>query len=903
MGAVSVGYAHIKVHSYSTHTHVAITLDPEAIYSIEPIQKEKQVVGLRLNLLNLPASTTPQSVSFADSRTTKIASEKTQNGLVYSFYFSQAAQSQSVDYFNYRTKSPSQFFLDYWMKPKAIKTTVPVKSAKIEHKKHVKYVLKKKKIYPETKSEIDFAGCGQVLNPEINGFAFWKANHKPYDYRSFFNLELPDTGYVYPKVATKSHERNQDGHATKSNERNQDGGARRSKEVAHYQLAVKLYKQSQYTLTLRTIEFFENSYPNSELRGELGFLKANALVQISRILKTDRYWDQAIEMYRQLILEAPDSERAKVSLAFLVQEFMARDDFVRALEYTLLCADKQKGLTASVCRLAAGETLFSLGEYDRAERAYQAVIDQENELSKEAAFRIGEVYFVKQFWERVIFALEGALKKYPKDALKFSPIWFNLAEAYFRSKNYSEAEKWYQQYLANFPVDKTAWAAELRLVELKQLQLKKPDAKTHGRIHAEYEGIINRHPYAPGAWMAELRLSECHRNLRTDPMKEFFIDFFQNQEIHHYGHPLVDLQQVRVWIDLDEAKFHLLGKEYAKALKKVEDYRFKLKGLALQDSFLKTYSAATAGLVEQYSNNNEESKVLETVEKFNSFLQNPTPFLVGLAIAKAYLGEGKLKDAQAKLAQLEKQLHQATGFEPDDLQNLTQYRDKFHLIKGRYARTVGESSEVISKEFQSMSMEGPLLPFKYDELAQTAHDSRKWSQVIEQDSYSLNHKLEKSFLIPKQVSIYLRYLESLMRVGKYSEVVKRADEVLLRYGAYTENTQDFLKVRELRAKALVQTNKYSAALLAIDEILQSAPQHPRLGEFEFDRAKILVKIGRKNEAFETFRKLAQASTDDVWKKSAQAELDQLQWDKKVAETLTGGVAAGALPGRESDNRK
>ena len=864
--------AGIQFKSYQTHSHVSVSLDPSVGYQVEKIEKGGKTIGLRLILDNVREDLENLS-NQSDARTDTIKVTRAQAGskIIYEFQLSDKARAVGVEYFDYRNKVPAEIALDYWLKNQKEQPEGAVANVKTPPR-----ALAKKPVIQKVKTEHEssaFAGCGQSLSFNVDGGAFWKVYHVPFAYKRFFNLMPADVNYKYPLVKA---------------EKGENLGAR-SKEISHYRLAHKLFKEGKFALVLRTIEFFETQYKKSELKGELDFLRTSTLVQLSRLLRTERYMDQAIEIHKRIVLEAPDSERARLSLSFIVQQLMESGTPIFALEYALMGADSKNtgdaaDLSRWVFRLASAEALFALGEHDRAERAYQLVMDQANAISPEAAFRMGEIYSIRKFWERAVLAYERAIRQFPNDVNRFPTAWFNLAEAYFRLDRVEDAERFYVEFAKRFPNDSMIWATQLRLAELEQMKIKTPDFKRHEAVASLYEGVVNRHPYSPGAMMAELRLARCYRDLKpTDGTRQLLETFFGRREFKKFESPLVDMKEIEQWMDLTEARFHVSNANYRAALGRADDYRMKLGKIDLSDSFKKIYAEAIVGLATQLSNNANDkgAELLAAVEHYGDFAPQPEPFSYLLSIARGLQLKADHKGVEERLVALEKRLSEGNDLE----------KDWYRLLRGRQGRALGEKIERVILELSQIRDESPLAAIKYDELGRSAMEKGDFKSAVAYDNRLLESPLANKLTLERRFEVTVRRIENMGRFESPKEVARHAEYALLKFGAQTQFAPMLSRLRDLRARALYDSANFKGAVEAIGEILDAQPNHPRRNEFEFMRGKGLTKLGRDGEALEAFRKLAQAAQNDVWKKSAQAELDQIQWETNVENQLkqTGGL--------------
>ena len=323
------------------------------------------------------------------------------------------------------------------------------------------------------------------------------------------------------------------------------------------------------------------------------------------------------------------------------------------------------------------------------------------------------------------------------------------------------------------------------------------------------------------------------------------------------------------------------------ALKRADEYRLKIMKSPLAESFKKVFAQATVDLVVSLakksatpgstgSTGSGDKEVLAVVAHYGDIATKPEPLPYALAIAKARLGIGDMKGMAEELAAVEARMSEASA---DD-------KDWYHLLKGRMRRLLGEKPDQVIGELTQIREDGPLAVERFDELVQSSLHKDDLNAALTYENRLLGKGLAEKLPLEARLAAEVRRVDTLARLKNPSEAAKLGSRVLLQFGTQTQFPQLLARVRDLRAQALYDSGDYKKAVEALDEILIQTPNHPRHTEFEFKRGIGLAKLGRDNEAFETFKKLVDpAIPNDVWKKSAQAELDQLQWENKVQNLI------------------
>ncbi len=898
MLGVSTAHSETTFTNFQTHSHLVIPVDPKVTYTVEKIEQNGILQAVILKLENVTTGVVPfkNIQESKDDRTEKILMTRTpgQDGenVTLEIRFTEKAKKQGIEFFDYLSKTPLQLQFDYWLsteKPemnKVAETPIPTENHTDSKTKATKPTVnpklfsqlnKKKSIKSATvHTNTNPVGCTHGLDRNKDAMIPFKLWEIPYAYKNFFKLDSPDMRYQYP-IEKKL--------------KNENFGAR-NKEISHYRLAIKLYRDSQFALALRTIKFFETSFPKSPLKPEIEFLTANTFLKLSKLLKSERYKEKAFELFRKITIESAESDRTQLAITYFVQEYMDTGKYLKALEFANLglnfkANNKNNPLEKEVFRLAVAESLFELGEYEKAEKEFQSVIDANTPISPEAAFRVGSVFAARGFMERAAIAYESAIRRFPKNTSDFPQNWFNLSETYFKLDRLKDAQKFYSDYLEKFSTTKYISYVRYRLAEIEDLisTRSQTTAQNAIRIKNMYEDVVNKHPFSSASHMAQLRLSQCQFDDQASK-KEFYDAYFNAHQLEPFADPLVDAKDIEVAYELSQTRFYNDEKEDEEALKNIAIYRNKYVHSTLAAEFKKRFSESSERLVLKLSETDagEElgikvaKKVINLTQEYQDVLPQPGRFKYMLAILKAEFALGMMDAVAKRIPGLQGQLANATDDEKDD----------FHYLSSRFLRLSGETPEKVIVELSMVRGNenggGALSAIKLYDLAalSLARNGGKGdlSQSTAYYEMLLKNDLYKKLSRERQIGTYLQYVENLSRMGRKDDVVRWADSALIRYTLYNELSEQIMKIKEFRAQALYDLGDDKKALIAFGEILTGNPKHRRQKEFEFNRAKILARTGHEDEAMETFKKLAASSSDDVWKKSAQDELEQLQWENK-----------------------
>jgi tetratricopeptide (TPR) repeat protein len=887
-------HAQAKASSYQTHSHLQFVLEPQSNTQVEKIEKNGKVIGFKIKLYNL--TQVPQNLdeiqNFKDDRTKKIVVSQNRQAtgidLTYEIYLTDQAIEKGIEYFEYKVKTPFALQFDYWFSSSSNLSDNVSKSQNKQNNKvqiNENKILKnnqtaeksKKIIYKKTNNEKNTVSnfvskCGERLIPEENVLIHFKVWHKNFDYKSVFKMERPDQYYSYPLVDSK----------TKKNI------SPLTREIAHYKLAYKLYKEKQFALALRTIDFFNKSYPNSNLKSEVQFIKVNILIELAKVLKTNNYDDQIYDLLRQVVLEAPESKRAENALTYLIQELMTKEDYSKALEYALLSTNLKNSENKNYWyfKLAEAEALAAMREINKSEEIYNEIIAQNNVVSDQAAFRVGEIYQAKKYFERAAIAYELAFKKFKNKAGQFPTAYFNLAESYFELGRYKEALKLHEEFIKKFPNEEYTWAGRFRVALLNHMLISKPnpnEAKQRQDVSMErsehienlYAEVVNRHPYSVGGQLALAYLGQCHRNTSDDNRSQFFVNFFKTKNLKLLEDPLLEPLEVEMAFTLAESRFHNQGGKYEEAMNSVDNYRDHLKNLKSGSLLLREFQKALEGRIKLLAKAQKAQDALNLIKQYEDIMPKSLDFSVSLALADSYYQIKNYNQAEKILNDIKDNL----------LKQTTDNQDYYHYLKAMILKMKNADLNLIEQELLQISGTGMFSALKYDELALVAYQKNggkgDLTKARQYDELIIRGNLYKQLPAKRSIAVHIRYIETLTRLGEKELAVRVADETILKFGLETSLSAELFRVKELRAENLVLLGDDSKTVEALAELIQADPNYRRKEEFEFAMARSLRKLGKLSEAENLFRKIAGSAKDSIWKKSAKAELDQMEWENGI----------------------
>lgn len=180
-------------------------------------------------------------------------------------------------------------------------------------------------------------------------------------------------------------------------------------DSAQYLLGMSYFNQKEYPLALTEFDKFLSSFPTSRLSDDASFMVAFCDFKMSFRAELDQeHTLQTIEKLQNFLDDYPTSDRAE-DAQNLLQE----------------------------CR---------------------------SKLAKKA-YQTGRLYLKMKRYESALIYLKEVVNEYHNTQWA-SSARFQLAEVYFKQKKFDQAKEEYQEFLENFPQDKSAKKAKERLEKL-----------------------------------------------------------------------------------------------------------------------------------------------------------------------------------------------------------------------------------------------------------------------------------------------------------------------------------------------------------------------------------------------------------------------------------------------------
>lgn len=448
---------------------------------------------------------------------------------------------------------------------------------------------------------------------------------------------------------------------------------------------LQMFNQRSFASFIKAKKLFKKTFPQSSYDEILQYVEADTWVELWKLNKRPEYLTKAMNIYRKLIERYPSS---KITERTLIQAGLLAHDVGEYFIATKMLRRYLKNYPYSPfnnhIKIYLADSLAHLNNFDGARVVYDQVIaDDEEGTAAEAAYRLGDIYFLKQSFRRAERSYDEALTKYPKLAENFPNAIFNKAESQFNMAEYPSSLKSYQEFFKKFPTHSYSAYALTRIGELTNL-LKHDKRGAQGYYNEAFFRFRN----SMGGTIARMRsLSQRFKDMKEKELKTAIQEIREREKV-------IDLHQVDEFSAFMISDGYYGRGDYLKAANTLINY-FQVNPKPVNiKKFEKRISRSIAGEVRNLLKGGDLVSALNIIESHQkSWLSKSRRVDVQFFRAKAYEKMNLFEEALTSYDRIEKRMNGLQGTKEEIERKVFEYYPTFDQLHLRQAVTNYENGD------------------------------------------------------------------------------------------------------------------------------------------------------------------------------------------------------------------
>lgn len=799
--------------------------------------------------------------------------------------------SPEVEPFDYLTEKPSRLIVDFFkQKNSAADTTAKpagkVRTKKLSNKKVAKASLPAKKRTPASdvlvvnpngpkSADADFGHSGIFDGGDPN---FDRFSVKDYEIKEDSVIASRQKVYLdFPMLQMKSPYFQ----ILQSRTPVYEITPKDTDENKQARLLQVLFQNKRYSVYLKTADWFFQKYPNSEYDEMIRFMTADANFAIWLQTRNADDFDAAMLKYRQALEKYPQSALAERTMFLMGFATLDRGDYLGTLrQFQNLLAKRPNSSNRDIARFALADAYLKLSRFGEATQLYNE-IEKEASADKykiEAAYRQGDVNFLKKDYPGAIAQYQAALKKYPAGAPDYPNAIYNQAAASFRLKDYHQSLDTYRDFLKKFPSNEQAGYAMTRVGEL--LDILGADKR---RVMGAYLETYFRYGETPSATVARLHmLSEKMNTMKPKEVEKAVNDI---QELAKKS----DLPKMDQFATLMISEGYTHRKEYDKAINLLVDFYQQHPTTVDIHLFSQRISR---NINEELSGLVDNGKFMPALGLYNKYaetwLKGTQRIDTKYNIGRAYEQAGVFTQAETLYKDTLNKIYAIKGTPAEKERNVFEKlpsEDKLNLRLAQVTWQEQKFSEAYDflKNIKKPEALNDIEQIERVQLAATLLEKRgemdsavRYLSELLKAWSGLPHLLAEPYLSLAQLEI---------KKGDVPEAIKALQQVdHLQTDSKKVAPETHLKALSLLADLQIQKKQSDDAAETINKMLDQYGADKPLASYRYKLGEIYFKKGETQKAADAWNDLKNEKSD-FWYKLAQEQLQSAEWKNEYKKYI------------------
>jgi tetratricopeptide (TPR) repeat protein len=278
-----------------------------------------------------------------------------------------------------------------------------------------------------------------------------------------------------------------------------------SQENKEARLLQVLFEKKRHNVFLKTVEWFNKKYPDSEYKEIIDFMTADTYFSVWQEDGDIKSFDQSMTAYARALNDYPKSILAERTRIFMGFANMDRGDYVSTLRsFKKHLLNNPNSPRRDLSRFAIAEAFLNINKYDDSLETYNEIINDPHEKKSaiKAEFLKGDVYYQSKNYQQAAETYDQAIKRFPSDIDKYPSAVFNQASALFWLNKYKESLVGQVDFLKRFPNHDYAAYAMTRAGEIMDIF-----GADKQKVLGAYLETFFRYGESPSAYIARIRIA------------------------------------------------------------------------------------------------------------------------------------------------------------------------------------------------------------------------------------------------------------------------------------------------------------------------------------------------------------------------------------------------------------
>ncbi len=547
------------IEGHQSHTHLELSGRKDWKYDLNKKEDSKGKSYFELLVEQVNPEKLRKILSFKSDFIVKVSEGESPAGkTLLQFYL----KNNEIDGYDYLTEDPSRLIVDFYPSP-----TSTIKKSSIKETKKLTAKKTSKRI-PSSDSLTVLPSAGEDTrkgifdgaDPIYDRFAL-----KDYEIKEESVFRNKDRFYLdFPFKTTEFEILDQ----IRLAENIYEIKPKETEENRMARLLLKLYDKKKTLVYLKTLGWWKQKFPDSDLNENIDFMTADLHRRDWEENNKEIDFEHAVQAYQMALKKHPSSVLAERVSLLLGDMSERHGNYLGAFQSYQEHENKiwnspKKGFSNDLARLGEGRSSMNLNQYEDAIARFTKIENTSifPELKAQAAFMKAETYTRWGKYQDGISNYQEAIKKYPSLAGKYASAWFNQSESFFLLKNYRSSLDAHREFLKKFPSDSDAPFSLTRVGEILDYFGADPQKVTGAYLETSF-----RFGDDPKAIVAKIRLL----SLRMKNIK--------SAELEQVSKQILDLSQLLNLPNLNQfatvalSEGYALRKDYETAISLLEKF-------------------------------------------------------------------------------------------------------------------------------------------------------------------------------------------------------------------------------------------------------------------------------------------------------------------------------------------